>query len=208
MGHALHHLLCNIEIPSLSGVNGVTWDTVEFPSQFLENFAYYPPIIKKLSSHYKTKKLLGNEDIEKLTKYRKFQSALAMVRQLEFAMFDILVHKKPYNQSEVQEILNNVRRDVSVVTPPSYNKFQNGFSHIFSGGYASGYYSYKWAEVLSSDAFLEVTKDDKIDLNLMKRYRDTVLANGSSKDMSELFVDFLGRDKNIESILKLSGICE
>ena len=153
MGHALHHLLTNVEEPFVGGINGVAWDVVEFPSQFLEYFAYEKEVLKIFAKHYENGKVLDDEAISRLKRSRNFQSSLALVRQLEFAMFDFKLHQKLHQGDEVQGLLDSIRRDVSPMIPPSYNKFQHGFSHIFGGGYAAGYYSYKWAEVLSADAF-------------------------------------------------------
>jgi oligopeptidase A len=190
MGHALHHLLSKIEEPFVSGISGVAWDTVEFPSQFLEYFSY------------------DKEVLSRLIKAKNFQSSMATVRQVEFALFDFKVHQKLYKtEDEVQEILNSVRNEFSVMIPPSYNKFQNGFSHIFSGGYAAGYYSYKWAEVLSADAFyMFIDSGNIFNKELGLKYRDTILSKGGSYDMDKLFFDFAQREPSVDSLLKIDGI--
>ncbi len=153
MGHALHHLLSDIDEADVSGVNGVEWDVIEFPSQFLELFAYNRDVLKMFAKHHKTGQVISDEMIEKLDKVKKFMSATALLRQLEFGTLDMLIHEKPHTADEVQVILDKVREKTSLIKPPAYNKFQHGFSHIFAGGYSAGYYSYKWAERLSCDAY-------------------------------------------------------
>ena len=208
MGHALHHLLSKIEEPFVSGISGVAWDTVEFPSQFLEYFSYDKEVLKLFAKHYQTGEVLDDEAIDKIIKAKNFQSSMATVRQVEFALFDFKVHQKLYKtEDEVQEILNSVRNEFSVMTPPSYNKFQNGFSHIFSGGYAAGYYSYKWAEVLSADAFyMFIDSGNIFNKELGLKYRDTILSKGGSFDMDKLFFDFAQREPSVDSLLKIDGI--
>lgn len=207
MGHALHHLLAKNTVSSVSGVNGVMWDVVEFPSQFLENFAYEKEVLKLFSYHYKTKEPLKDEDIDRLKAARNFQSAMAMLRQLEFGIFDMKIHREAKNEAHAEEILKEVRKEVAVIHPPHYNKFQNSFSHIFSGGYAAGYYSYKWAEVLSADAFFAFTgSGGALDYSLGRKIRDTVFAKGGGEDMRDIFKEFMGRDADASALLKLSGI--
>ncbi|MEA2051068.1 MAG: M3 family metallopeptidase [Campylobacterota bacterium] len=206
MGHALHHMASKVKEPFVSGINGVAWDVVEFPSQFLEYFAYDKDVLQMFAKHHKTGEILPNDAIDKLIKARNFQSSLATIRQVEFALFDFKLHQKLYNEDEVQELLNSIRDDISVIIPPSYNKFQNGFSHIFAGGYAAGYYSYKWAEVLSADAFYLFMEKDEVDKELALKYKDTILSNGGSVDMNELYLRFSGRKANIKSLLKIDGI--
>jgi len=207
MGHALHHLLAKNNVASVSGVNGVMWDVVEFPSQFLENFAYKKEVLKLFSFHYKTKEPLSENDIEKLKAARNFQSALGMLRQLEFAIFDMKIHTDITDESGAEKILEDVRKEVSVIHPPEYNKFKNSFSHIFAGGYAAGYYSYKWAEVLSADAFFAFTdKNGKLDYTKGEKIRETVFAKGGAEDMRDIFREFMGRDADSSALLRLSGI--
>jgi oligopeptidase A len=208
MGHALHHLLSKVSESFLSGVNGVAWDVVEFPSQFLEYFAYEKEALKTFAIHYETKEVLSDGDIDKLINARNFQSSLALVRQIEFAMFDFKLHSKLYQGDEVQELLDSVREQVSPLVPPSYNKFQNGFSHIFAGGYSAGYYSYKWAEVLSADAFMEFKNNPNsiFDKEIASRYKRLILQSGSSIDMDKLFYEFAGHNPDIMSLLKIDGI--
>ena len=199
IGHGIHHIFSTVKQRDISGVNGIKWDVVEFPSQFLEQFAYDKETIKMFASHYKTKEPLKNSDIDKLIKARNFQSAMHISRQCEFSIFDIKLHKKLYQGDEVQKLLDETRIKHSVSIPPKYNKFQNAFSHIFAGGYSAGYYSYKWAEVLSADLYLESKKQ-----NIWKKYLENVLYLSSSYDMSELFFNILGRKVRDSALLELN----
>jgi oligopeptidase A len=207
MGHALHHLLSSSSEPFTSGINGVLWDVIEFPSQFMEYFAYEEEVLKIFAKHYKSGQTLSKEDIDKLIKAKNFQSAMQLLRQVEFALFDIELYSNETisGEDDVQTLLNNIRDEVAVIKPPSYNKFQNGFSHIFAGGYSAGYYSYKWAEVLSADAFIRFIDDGVFNKNSANEFLK-ILSSGSSIDMSELFFEFKKDNPNIESLLKLDGI--
>lgn len=206
MGHAIHHMLSNVEENEVSGVNGVEWDAVEFPSQFLENFAYEPKVLKLFAKHYKTGEIISDIMIEKLVKSKNFLSAMGMLRQLEFSIFDFKLHSKLYQAEEVQNLLDSIRNETALIKTPSYNKFQNGFSHIFGGGYAAGYYSYKWAEVLSADAFYAVVDEGIFGSETAKKYRDIVLNGGGSKSMDILFKELMGREADINQLLRLNGI--
>ncbi|QKF82039.1 M3 family metallopeptidase [Halarcobacter ebronensis] len=208
MGHALHHLLSNVSEPFVSGISGVAWDVVEFPSQFLEYFAYDKEVLKLFSKHYKTAEVLSDEAIDRIIAAKNFQSSLSMLRQVEFALFDFMLHQKLYtNEDEIQKLLDGIREKYSVIKPPKYNKFQNGFSHIFAGGYAAGYYSYKWAEVLSADAFYMFIDSGKVlNRELAVKYKNIVLKNGGSKNMDELFFEFANRKPSVDSLLKIDGI--
>lgn len=206
LGHALHHLLSKVKEAFVSGVNGVEWDAVEFPSQFLENFVYEPKVLQLFAKHYQTKEPIPNSYIETMVKAKNFMSAMGVVRQLEFAKFDMLVHKEKPSEERVQEILNQVRNEIAVVTPPTYNKFQNSFTHIFAGGYAAGYYSYKWAELLSANAFYSFVDKGVFDLEHAAHFRKTVLEKGGSANAMNLFRDFYGKDPDIEALLRLNGI--
>ena len=206
MGHALHHMLSTVKEPLVSGINGVAWDTVEFPSQFLEYFAYDKDILKLFAKHYETGAILDDDAIDKLIKAKNFQSSLSTIRQLEFALFDFKIHQKLYNEEEVQNILNTIRDEISVIKPPVYNKFQNGFSHIFAGGYAAGYYSYKWAEVLSADAFYLFIEKGIDNKELATRYKEIILGQGGSLDMNTLYMKFADKEPDIKSLLKIDGI--
>ncbi len=206
MGHALHHLLSQVEEASVSGTSGVEWDAVEFPSQFLEQFAYEPSVLKTFAKHYKTGQPMPDDMINRLKNTKTFLSALAMVRQLEFALFDMLIHLDKYNAEQVQEILDKVRQEVAVIKPPSYNKFQWSFSHIFAGGYAAGYYSYKWAEVLSADAYFMFIDNGIYNDEIADSFYEEVLTKGGSKPAAEIFKSFAGREPDINALLRLSGI--
>jgi oligopeptidase A len=206
MGHTLHHLLSEVAENEVSGVHGVEWDAVEFPSQFLENFAYEPKVLQIFAKHYKTGETLPQEMIDKLVESKNFLSAMSMLRQLEFSLFDILVHSKLYQGDEIQNLLDSLREKTSLIKPPAYNKFQNGFSHIFAGGYGAGYYSYKWAEVLSADAYYSVIDDGVFGSQTAKKYLEIILAKGGSQSMQELFKELMQRDIRPENLLRLNGI--
>ncbi|MEK6659452.1 MAG: M3 family metallopeptidase [Campylobacterota bacterium] len=206
MGHAIHHMLSGVNENEVSGVNGVEWDAVEFPSQFLENFAYEPHVLKLFATHYETKETIRDEMIDKLVQSKNFLSASGMLRQLEFSIFDFKLHTKLYQSDEVQDLLDSIRENTALIKPPSYNKFQNGFSHIFAGGYAAGYYSYKWAEVLSADAFFSVVDEGIFNSDTAKKYLDIVLGKGGSQSMQELFKELMGREPNPDNLLRLNGI--
>jgi oligopeptidase A len=206
MGHALHHLLSKVKQPFVSGINGVAWDTVEFPSQFLEYFAYEKEVLQLFAKHYKTKQILDDKSIQKLIKAKNFQSSLATIRQVEFALFDFKLHQKLYDEQGTQELLDNIRDEISVIIPPKYNKFQNGFSHIFAGGYSAGYYSYKWAEVLSADAFYMFINNGIFNKTLANSYKNLILSKGGSVDMDKLFYEFTNKKPDIKSLLKIDGI--
>ena len=207
MGHALHHLLSKVKEPFVSGISGVTWDTVEFPSQFLEYFAFEKEVLKIFAKHYKTGEILDDISINKLIKARNFQSSLTLARQLEFATFDFKLHLGNYKTPmEIQELLNDIRDDIGTLPPPTYNKFQNGFAHIFAGGYAAGYYSYKWAEVLSADAFYMFKESQVFNKELAIKYKEIILGKGGSEDMDKLYSSFTNKQPDIKSLLKIDGI--
>ncbi|TGL61209.1 M3 family peptidase [Leptospira ognonensis] len=206
LGHALHHLLSRVNEAFVSGVNGVEWDAVEFPSQFLENFVYEPKVLALFAKHYLTGETIPQEYIDTKVKAKNFQSALGVVRQLEFAIFDMLIHEGSPSEAEVQEILNKVREEVAVITPPNYNKFQNSFSHIFSGGYAAGYYSYKWAELMSANAFYKFVDQGIFSESLANQFRQDILEKGGSESAMVLFRRFYGKDPELEALLRLNGI--
>lgn len=206
MGHAIHHMLSSVNENEVSGVNGVEWDAVEFPSQFLENFAYEPHVLKLFAKHYQTNETIPDAMIDKLVRSKNFLSASGMLRQLEFSLFDFKLHTELYQSEQVQELLDSIREETALIKPPSYNKFQNSFSHIFAGGYAAGYYSYKWAEVLSADAFFSVVDEGIFGSETAKRYLDMILAKGASQSMDTLFKELMGREPNPNNLLRLNGI--
>jgi len=206
MGHTIHHLLSKVKEHGVSGVNGVEWDAVEFPSQFLENFAYEPKVLKLFAKHHENGEILSDEMIEKLIRAKNFQSGMFMLRQIEFSLFDFELHSKLYQGEEIQKLLDSIREQTALIKPPVYNKFQNGFSHIFSGGYSAGYYSYKWAEVLSADAYYAIVDEGVFGSELARKYKEIVLAKGGSQSMQELFVEMMGRECESKNLLRLSGI--
>ncbi len=206
MGHALHHLLSDVDEIFVSGINGVAWDVVEFPSQFLEYFAYDIDVLKMFAKHYESTEVLSDTMIDRLIKAKNFQSSLALLRQVEFALFDFKLHQKVYQGKGVQNLLDQIRDKISVSIPPSYNKFQNGFAHIFGGGYAAGYYSYKWAEVLSADAFNLFIENGTFNEELTSKYKKLILGKGGSEDMNDLYFQLANRKPDVKSLLKMDGI--
>ena len=201
-------MLTQIDIAGVSGINGVAWDAVELPSQFLENWCWQPEALAFISSHYETGEPLPQDLLDKMLAARNFQSAMQMVRQLEFSMFDFSLHEQ-YNaeqKTSVQALLDDVRSQVSVVIPPEFNRFQNSFGHIFAGGYAAGYYSYKWAEVLSSDAFSRFEEEGIFNQQVGQDFLNNILEKGGSKEPMELFVAFRGREPKVDALLRHSGI--
>ena len=208
-GHGLHHMLTRVEDAAASGINGVEWDAVECPSQFMENFAWDWTVVEKLSSHVETGAPLPRPLYEKMLAAKNFQSAMAMVRQLEFGLFDMLLHTEfDPSKDSIQGLLKAVRQGVAVTDQPDYNRFPNSFSHIFAGGYAAGYYSYKWAEVLSSDAFSLFEETGVLNPQTGKKWLDEVLAVGSSRPAMDSFVAFRGRKPTIDALLRHSGISQ
>ncbi len=206
MGHGIHHLFGTCSEHSVSGVNGVAWDVIEFPSQFLEAFAYEKPILKRFAFHHETAEPMSEELLNKINDTKNYQAALGILRQVEFSLFDFNLHKALFQGDEVQELLNGIRETTALLEVPEYNKFQNGFAHIFAGGYAAGYYSYKWAEVLSADAFFACTDESGFNQEKAEGYQKYILNKGGSEDMSSLYKQWLGREAEVESLLKLYGI--
>ena len=203
MGHAIHHLFGEAKERNLSGINGVAWDVVEFPSQFLENFAYEESVLKRFAKHYETNEEIPQKFLDKIKETKNYNAGLGILRQIEFGLFDFKLHQKLYQGSEVQTLLDEVREKTTLLKPPSYNKFQNGFAHIFAGGYSAGYYSYKWAEVLSADAFFECLDENGFNKEKAKGYKEHILKNASKKDMSQLYKEWLNREASVESLMKL-----
>jgi oligopeptidase A len=206
-GHGLHHMLTRIDVAAVSGINGVAWDAVELPSQFMENWCWEPEALALISSHVETGEPLPESLLAKMLAAKNFQSALMMLRQIEFACFDMEIHALETVQAgDVQSVIDAIRKRVAVIQPPTFNRFQHGFSHIFAGGYAAGYYSYKWAEVLSSDAFSRFEEEGVMSPVVGLQFRETVLAQGGSRDALELFVAFRGREPSIDALLRHSGL--
>ena len=207
-GHGLHHMLTRQTVASVSGINGVAWDAVELPSQFLENWCWEEDALAFISGHHETGEPLPATLLERMLAARNFQSAMMMMRQIEFSLFDFRLHREWGTDSvtSVQGLLDEVRAAVAVHIPPDYNRFQNGFSHIFGGGYAAGYYSYKWAEVLSADAFSRFEEEGIFNRETGSDFRKCILECGGSQPPMEAFVAFRGRKPDIEPLLRHSGI--
>lgn len=207
-GHGLHHMLTQIDVSGVAGINGVPWDAVELPSQFMENWCWEPAALAFLSGHFETGEPLPQADLERLLAAKHYQSAMQMLRQLEFSLFDFRLHHEfdPAKGARVQAILDEVRRQVAVVVPPAFNRFQHSFSHIFAGGYAAGYYSYKWAEVLSADAFSRFEEEGIFNAATGADFLHQILEKGGSRSPMELFRAFRGREPQIDALLRHSGI--
>jgi len=209
-GHGLHHMLTKIEYPSVSGINGVPWDAVEFPSQFMENFCWEKEALTLIAANYQTGEPLPNDLYMKMLDAKHFQTGLQMVRQLEFALFDFRLHIEfdPAIPNQVQTILNDVRSKTSVIKVPEFNRFQDSFSHIFAGGYAAGYYSYKWAEVLSADAYGMFEEHGIFDQETGLAFLQNILETGGVRDPMVSFVAFRKREPSIDALLRHSGIIQ
>ena len=207
-GHGLHHMLTHIDYPAVSGISGVAWDAVELPSQFMENWCWQHEALQLISGHYETGEPIPDELYARMIDAKNFQSAMQMARQLEFSLFDFRIHREydPAQGGRVYEILEQVRQQVAVVQPPEWNRFPHGFSHIFAGGYAAGYYSYKWAEVLSADAFSLFEEQGIFNPEVGRSFLQNILEMGGSKDAMELFIDFRGREPKIDALLQHCGI--
>ena len=207
-GHGLHHMLTKVDEPAVAGINGVPWDAVELPSQFMENWCWEGAALDLISAHFESGEKLPTELLQKLQGARKFQSGMQMVRQLEFSIFDFRLHSdlKNNGRQSIQDVLNEVRRDVAVVQPPSFNRFQHSFSHIFAGGYAAGYYSYKWAEVLSADAFGRFEERGIFDRDSGRAFLTEILEQGGVRDPLAMFVNFRGRKPSAKALLHHLGL--
>jgi oligopeptidase A len=207
-GHGLHHLLTSIEELGVSGISGVEWDAVELPSQFMENFAWEWDVLRHMTRHVDTGAPLPRELFDKMVAAKNFQSGLAMLRQVEFALFDMHLHYDfdPASGRSALQLLEAVREKVAVLRPPAYNRFLNNFSHIFAGGYAAGYYSYKWAEVLSADAYSFFEENGILDPMTGARFRDEILAVGGSRPAAESFRAFRGREPTVDALLRHNGM--
>ncbi len=201
-------MLTQVDYPSVSGISGVPWDAVELPSQFMENWCWQREALDVIAGHYKTGESLPQDLFDKMIAAKNFQSAMQMVRQLEFSIFDFRLHLEfdPAKGARVFEILDEVRQQVAVLNPPSFNRFPHSFGHIFAGGYAAGYYSYKWAEVLSADAFSHFEENGIFDRDTGLKFLLSVLEQGGSREPMELFVEFRGREPNIDALLRHSGL--
>ena len=207
-GHGLHHMLTKVDYVGVAGINGVAWDAVELPSQFMENWCWEREALNLIAGHHQSGAKIPDELYAKMTAAKNFQSGMQFVRQLEFALFDMRLHSgyDPDGARSVQQVLDEVRAEVAVVMPPAFNRFQNGFSHIFAGGYAAGYYSYKWAEVLSADAFSKFEENGVFDRATGLQFLQNILEQGGSHEPMELFVRFRGRSPRIDALLRHSGL--
>ena len=210
-GHGLHHLLTRVEDLGVSGINGVEWDAVELPSQFMENFCWEPEVVSNMTKHVDSGEPIPQLLFDKMLAAKNFQSGLQMLRQIEFSLFDIRLHSdfNPSAEKTVQQLLDEIRRQIAVIIPPAFNRFTNSFSHIFGGGYAAGYYSYKWAEVLSADAyslFEENPASKVINAESGARFRNEILAVGGSRPALESFIAFRGREPKIDPLLRHNGM--
>ncbi|MGU5597964.1 oligopeptidase A [Aeromonas caviae] len=207
-GHGIHHMLTRIDVAGVAGINGVAWDAVELPSQFLENWCWESEALAFISGHYETGEPLPADLLEKMLTARNFQAAMQMLRQLEFALFDFRLHQTfdPTRADQIPALLDEVRSQVAVMTPPAFNRFQHSFSHIFAGGYAAGYYSYKWAEVLSADAFSRFEEEGIFNPATGHSFLKNILEKGGSREPMELFRAFRGREPQVDALLRHSGI--
>ncbi len=201
-------MLTQVEVFDVSGINGVAWDAVELPSQFMENWCWHAESIALISGHYETGEPLPQEYLERMLAARNFQSGMQMLRQIEFSLFDFRLHAEfdPDKPVSPLALLEKVREEVAVVRPPAFNRFPNSFSHIFAGGYAAGYYSYKWAEVLAADAFSLFEEKGIFSPEAGQAFREHILEKGGSQEPMELFVAFRGREPQVDALLAQWGI--
>lgn len=207
-GHGLQHLLTEIDYLGAAGMNGVEWDAVELPSQFMEHWCWQRPVIDMIASHYQTDEKLPEDLWQNLLATRNFHAGLFLIRQLEFALFDLRLHLEfdPNKQGQVQTLLDEIRAQVNVIRPPAYNRFQHSFGHVFAGGYAAGYYSYLWADVLASDAFAKFEEEGLFNPHTGQQFLKTILAQGGSRHAIEIFKEFRGRNPDISALLRHTGL--
>jgi oligopeptidase A len=207
-GHGLHHMLTKVDDYSISGIKGVEWDAVELPSQFMENFCWEWDVVKHMTEHVDNKNTLPKSLFDKMIEAKNFQSGMQTLRQIEFSLFDIRLHTEYSDQNKINplKLLETIRDEIAVVRPPSWNRFPNSFSHIFAGGYAAGYYSYKWAEVLASDAFSLFEEEGILSSHAGQKFQNEVLSRGGSRPAMESFVAFRGREPTVDALLRHSGM--
>ncbi|PAV26933.1 oligopeptidase A [Tamilnaduibacter salinus] len=209
-GHGLHHMLTQVDVADVSGINGVAWDAVELPSQFLENWCWNPESLNLIARHHETGEPLPQDMLDKLLAAKNFQSGMGMLRQLEFSIFDFRLHAdfEPVNPVNPLDVFRQVRSEIAVTDTPAFNRFPNSFGHIFDGGYAAGYYSYKWAEVLAADAFSLFEENGIFDSESGRAFREHILEMGGSREPMALFEAFRGREPSVEALLRQSGITD
>ena len=205
-GHGLQHMLTQVNDVGVAGISGVEWDAVELPSQFMENFCWEWEVLKHLTAHVDTGEALPRALYDKMLAAKNFQSGLQTLRQVEFSLFDMRLHAEPGSEEHIQQIVDEVRNEVAVFAPPAFNRFQHSFSHIFAGGYAAGYYSYKWAEVLSADAWSAFEETGTLNPETGRRYREAILESGGSRPAMESFKAFRGREPRIDALLRHQGM--
>jgi oligopeptidase A len=205
-GHGLHHMLTRVDELAVSGISGVEWDAVELPSQFMENFCWEWEVLRQMTAHVDTGEPLPRALYDRMIAAKNFQSGLATLRQLEFALFDMLLHAQPGNEKRIMALLEEVRSEVAVLRPPPFNRMASTFSHIFAGGYAAGYYSYKWAEVLSADAWSAFEENGTLDAETGRRLRESILEVGGSRSAMDSFKAFRGREPRIDALLRHQGM--
>jgi oligopeptidase A len=205
-GHGLHHMLTQVSELGVSGISGVEWDAVELPSQFMENFCWEWDVLKHMTAHAESGEPLPRALFDKMIAAKNFQSGLMTLRQVEFSLFDMRLHAEADSASRIQQVVDEVRQEVAVLIPPAFNRFQHTFSHIFAGGYAAGYYSYKWAEVLSADAWSAFEEEGVLNTDTGRRYRQEILEAGSARDAMDNFKAFRGREPSIDALLRHQGM--
>jgi oligopeptidase A len=205
-GHGLHHMLTQVNELAVAGISGVEWDAVELPSQFMENFCWEWDAIKRLTAHVDTGAALPRALFDRMLAAKNFQSGLQTLRQIEFALFDMRIHAEADAPARVQAILDEVRQEVAVLRAPDFNRLQHSFSHIFAGGYSAGYYSYKWAEVLSADAFAAFEAQGVFNPEVGLRFRREILEAGGSRPAMDSFKAFRGRAPEIDALLRHQGM--
>ena len=213
-GHGLHHMLTQVDTLAVSGISGVEWDAVELPSQFMENWAWEWDIVESMTHHVKTGEPMPRALFDRMLAARNFQAGLQTLRQIEFALFDMTLHQQAARAlaagetDPVQRILDAVRAEVAVLLPPAFNRFQNSFSHIFAGGYAAGYYSYKWAEVLSADCYAAFEEEGLFEPAVGRRFLAEILSVGGSRPAIDSFRAFRGRAPELDALLRHNGMVE
>ena len=207
-GHGLHHMLTRVDDYSISGIKGVEWDAVELPSQFMENFCWEWDVVKHMTEHVDNKNPLPKTLFDKMIEAKNFQSGMQTLRQIEFSLFDIRLHTEYSDQNKINplELLETIRDEIAVVRPPSWNRFPNSFSHIFAGGYAAGYYSYKWAEVLAADAFSLFEEEGILSSHAGQKFQDEILSKGGSRPAMDSFIAFRGREPSVDALLRHNGM--